>query len=234
MDGNGRWARERNKPRVFGHRAGVASARAAVEAAVEIGVDVLTLYAFSEENWGRPKDEIRAIFSLIDRYVVAERQKLAEHNIRFQVIGRVEALPSRTQKNIRDTAAYLENNTGMTLVIALSYGSRQEIADACRQIAADVVDGRCRMEQVTPDTVDRYLATSSLPDPDLFIRTSGEKRLSNFLLWQLAYSELWFTEKFWPEFGKGDFYRAVADFQKRCRRFGQLSHEPISAMSGRP
>lgn len=220
MDGNGRWAQRRLKPRILGHRAGVASVRRTVEAAAELGVQVLTLFAFSEENWGRPKDEIAGVFALLDKYIVSERQTLADNNIKFKVIGRLDALPVKTRERVLETEAYLQANTGLTLVIALSYGSRQEVAHACRQVAALVQAGQLLLEDITSEVLAQNLWTSGLPDPDLLIRTSGEQRISNFLLWQLAYAELWFTNKCWPDFQKDDLFQAIFDFQNRERRYG--------------
>jgi undecaprenyl diphosphate synthase len=220
MDGNGRWAKKKNKPRLLGHRLGAQSVRQIIEAAVEINLRCLTLYAFSEENWKRPQREIQGIFSLLHSYLLSERKNLARHNIRLQTIGRIEALPQKLQDRIRETKEFLGSNTGLTLVLALSYGGRQEILEATKKLAHMVQDGTLDPESINPQVFSQALFTGSLPDPDLLIRTSGEQRLSNFLLWQMAYGELWFTDKCWPDFGKADFYQAIQDFQERGRRFG--------------
>lgn len=223
MDGNGRWAKSRFKPRVFGHKAGAESVRRTVEACARLGIEVLTLYAFSEENWGRPKDEVSSIFSLLDQYILSEKEKLKANNIRFKVIGRIDGLPQKTKNSINETIAYLSHSTGMTLVVAISYGSRQEIAEAVSLLLQKALDEGLQPKQITPNLLEEHLFTSGLPDVDLLIRTSGEKRISNFLLWQIAYAELWFTDKCWPDFKEEDLYLAILDFQKRSRRFGLIS-----------
>ncbi len=220
MDGNGRWAQSRGKPRIFGHQKGVQSVRHVVEAAADLGIGILTLYAFSEENWGRPKAEVSALMKLLETYVIKEREKLHKGNVKFRVMGNLERVPVRTRKMVLDTQQYLEGNTGLTLNIALSYGSRNEIVYACREIARKVQSGDLTLEEVTTERFSEHLWTDGLGDPDLFIRTSGEQRVSNFLLWQIAYSELWFSQVYWPEFRKEHFYEAIRSFQSRKRRFG--------------
>ncbi len=222
MDGNGRWAQERGRPRVWGHKNGVESVRNVVEAAAELGVEVLTLYAFSEENWERPKQEVSAILGLLDWYVEAERQNLKENNVRFNTIGYIEKLPVKSQKLLADTKEYLASCTGLLLNVALSYGARKEMVVACQSIAKKVVAGELAIDQITPSIFEEQLSTSKLPDPDLLIRTSGEHRLSNFLLWQMAYTELYFTPTYWPDFRKSHFYEAIDNFKTRKRRFGKI------------
>jgi undecaprenyl diphosphate synthase len=222
MDGNGRWAQSHGRPRVFGHQKGLESVRETVEIANQLGIKVLTLYAFSDENWGRPEAEVSALMSLLDTYVVKERKKLHEANIKFHVIGNLERLPERTRKRVLETQKILSTNTGMILNIALSYGSRNEIVSACKEIVSKVINGTLKSEDIKPETITKHLWTREFPDPDLFIRTSGEQRISNFLLWQLAYTELWFTPVYWPEFRKGHFFEAIRVFQSRERRYGRI------------
>lgn len=223
MDGNGRWAQAQGKPRVFGHQKGVESVHQAVEFAAKAGVKVLTLYAFSEENWGRPKAEVAALMSLLETYVVKERERLNEAKVQFRVIGNLERLPEKTRKLVLATQEQLSQNTGLILNIALSYGSRNEIVFACKELASKVKRGQLQVEDINPETLSEHLWTRGLSDPDLFIRTSGEQRISNFLLWQIAYTELWFSPVYWPEFRKEHFYEAILAFQSRNRRFGLVS-----------
>jgi len=223
MDGNGRWAQAQGKPRVFGHQKGVESVHQAVELAAELGVKVLTLYAFSEENWGRPKAEVSALMSLLETYVVKERQRLNEAKVQFRVIGNLEKIPEKTRKLVLETQKQLSENTGLILNIALSYGSRNEITFACKEIASKVEKGVLQVKDISPQTLSDHLWTKGLADPDLFIRTSGEQRISNFLLWQIAYTELYFSPVYWPEFRKEHFCEAVRSFQSRKRRFGLVS-----------
>jgi undecaprenyl diphosphate synthase len=225
MDGNGRWAVRQHKPRVWGHKKGVDSVRAVVEAAVEMRISALTLYAFSEENWQRPAREISAIMGLISKYLDLEIHKLRENNIRLQTIGELSRLPVETQRKVAYATEHLRACTGLTLTIALSYGGRTEIAGACRAIAHKVAKGELRWEDVDKELVNDHLLTRGLPDPDLLIRTSGEQRISNFLLWQMAYTELWFTPVPWPDFSKQNFYQAIAAYQLRARRFGKIEQQ---------
>ncbi len=225
MDGNGRWAMRRHKPRVWGHKKGVNSVRTIVEAAVELGVSALTLYAFSEENWQRPPREISAIMALINKYLDLEIERLREHNVRLLTIGELSRLPLATQRKVAYACEYLGDCSGLTLTIALSYGGRTEIAGACRLIAQKVAKGQVRWEEVDQGMVNDHLLTRGLPDPDLLIRTSGEQRISNFLLWQMAYTELWFTSVAWPDFSKQNFYQAIAAYQLRARRFGKTEQQ---------
>ncbi len=218
MDGNGRWAKARNLPRVEGHRAGVTSVRDTVETAARLGLEVLTLYAFSVENWKRPRFEIWTLMNLLKEYVRKEREALVENDIRFHVIGRWEELDSSVVRELRQTLDATRDCGGMSFNIALNYSGRCEIVDACRSIVADWAAGR--RADIDEETLNRYLYTSGQPDPDLLIRTSGEMRLSNFLLWQIAYTEIWVTKTLWPDFRRGDLYEAILDFQNRERRYG--------------
>ncbi len=220
MDGNGRWAQKQLKPRIFGHKKGVESVKHVVEAAADLGVQILTLYAFSEENWGRPKAEVSALMRLLETYVIKEREKLNEANIKFRVMGNLEKIPAQTRAMVVETQEYLSKNTGMTLNVALSYGSRNEIVFACQDLARKVKNGELQIEDISVEMFSKHLWTNGLADPDLFIRTSGEQRISNFLLWQIAYTELWFSQVYWPEFRKEHFYEAIRSFQSRKRRFG--------------
>lgn len=220
MDGNGRWAARKGLPRIMGHRAGARSVDEITAASRAAGVKVLTLYAFSTENWRRPKSEVAKLFSLLEEYLEKEEAKLQKNNIRLSVIGDISALPQSTQDKIEKVLAATRNNTAMVLNIALNYGSRHEIVRAARRISEEVSAGR-----MVPDDIDEkifagFLYTKDLPDPDLLIRTSGEFRVSNFLLWQISYAELYITEKLWPDFRKADFKKAIETYQKRERRFG--------------
>ena len=223
MDGNGRWAAKRNLPRLAGHRAGAESVRCAVETAARLGLQCLTLYAFSTENWKRPKLEVRALMDLLVEYLRKELCELRKNNIRFQMIGRSEGLHISVLEQIRKAELSTFQNTGMQLNIALNYSGRAELTDACRRIAAEVAARQLSVEAINDELISRYLYTENLPDPDLLIRTSGEMRVSNFLLWQIAYSEIHVTEQLWPDFREADFYRALIDYQKRDRRFGGLT-----------
>ncbi len=216
MDGNGRWARQRHMPRIFGHRAGISSVRDVVRAAGEIGVRVLTLYAFSAENWSRPSSEVRALMRLLEEYLQRELVELQKNKVQLRAIGRLSALPSGAQAWLKRVIAETANNTGLVLNLALNYGGRQEIVDACNRIISE------RIQKVDETRFAEYLDTAGCPDPDLLIRTSGEMRISNFLLWQLAYTEFHITDTPWPEFRRQHLYAAIADYQRRERRFGGL------------
>ena len=220
MDGNGRWARRRGLPRTLGHRAGIKSVRRVVEACVELKISVLTLYAFSMENWKRPQREIDMLMRLLSEFLEKEIEEMNEHNIRFTAIGRTEALPDFVQQRLERTVRATAKNTGLVLNLALNYGGRTEIVDAVRQIASEAKDDSLKPEEITEEFFSRYLYTRALPDPDLLIRTSGEMRVSNFLLWQISYSEIYVTKKFWPDFTKKDLEEAIREFQRRERRFG--------------
>lgn len=225
MDGNGRWAQKNGQPRIFGHNSGVGAVRLATEAAAEIGVKYLTLYTFSTENWNRPDDEVAAIMSLLINTIEGETPTLSKNNVRLQAIGDMSRLPAeaaaKLEKCIADTAA----NTGLTLILALSYSSRWEIAEMARKISEQTLAGSLKPGDISEDTVSKLLCTAGVPDPELLIRTSGEYRISNFLLWQIAYTELYFTDKLWPDFTKEDFFAAIADYQKRQRRFGKTAEQ---------
>lgn len=222
MDGNGRWAKERGLPRIEGHRRGAESARAIIMAASEAGIRYLTLYTFSVENWNRPKTEVDAIMKYLSYYLKKETPELDRNNVRLEAIGQIHRLPETVQKQLEKSRQQLSKNTGLTLVLALSYGARAEIVDASRAIAEKVQSGDLVPEEVTETLFGMHLYTSQIPDPDLLVRTSGEMRLSNFLLWQVSYAEMVVTETLWPEFRKPAFYNALEEFAKRHRRFGKL------------
>jgi len=225
MDGNGRWAHRRGQERIFGHHQGVKAVRKIIEVAAELGIKYLTLYAFSTENWNRPDYEVSALMDIMVESLNNETETLLKNDISLKVIGDLSRLSEEVRTRLRDTIRVTEKGKRLKLVVALSYSSRWEISEACRRIARAVKEGRLNADDITEDTVIRNLETAEIPDPELMIRTSGEKRISNFLLWQLAYTELYFTEKLWPDFGKEDFYKAVADFQKRERRYGKTSEQ---------
>jgi undecaprenyl diphosphate synthase len=228
MDGNGRWARRRRLPRVEGHRAGIAAVRDVVETSARLGLEVLTLYAFSVENWKRPRAEVTTLMSLLKHYLRAELQTLLRNDIRFQVIGRPESLPADVVAELERGADATRDCGGLLFNIALNYGGRTEITDAVRRLLEDVGEGRLDPERVDEQSIADRLYTAGLPDPDLLIRTSGELRVSNFLLWQIAYSEIWVTDVLWPDFRRPHLLRAVSDFQKRDRRYGGVV-EPAPA-----
>ncbi len=220
---DGRWARKKGNIRIFGHRNAVTAVRETVEAAGELGIKYLTLFAFSTENWDRPKDEIDALMVLILQTIKTELKKIHENNVKFNVIGNFESLPENVKKEIDNAIDFTRNNTGLNLIIALSYSGRWDILSAVRQIGKDIANGKADPEKINYNTINSYLSTQQIPDPELLIRTSGEYRISNFLLWQIAYTELYFTDTLWPDFGKEDFYKAILDYQKRDRRFGKIS-----------
>lgn len=229
MDGNGRWAKQRGLPRLEGHRRGVESVRTAIETAKAIGVKVLTLYAFSVENWKRPQDEVGGLMDLLETFLRREQATLVKNQVRLRAIGRIEELPTRAQAALKETMAATAQFTEHTLVLALNYGARTEVLDAARAYAAAVAAGKASLDDVSSwEGFSDYLYTSELPDPDLVIRTSGEHRVSNFLLVQTAYSEFVFTPVLWPDFGRADFEAAVADYRRRERRYG-LTGEQIAA-----
>jgi undecaprenyl diphosphate synthase len=227
MDGNGRWARQRNLDRVFGHQQGVTSLREVIETAAELGIRYLTLYAFSTENWGRPDDEISALMSIMVQSLNKETDTLIKNNIRLLTIGDIYRLADNVRQRLSDTISLTSGCTGLNLVVALSYSSRWEISEAARKISLDVKNGLLETDQINEECFEKYLTTYGIPDPELMIRTSGELRVSNFLLWQLAYTELYFTDKLWPDFGKDEFYNAIIAFQKRERRFGKTSEQVL-------
>jgi undecaprenyl diphosphate synthase len=220
MDGNGRWAAKRGLPRVAGHRAGAGAIKESIAACIELGVRYLTIYSFSSENWRRPADEVGALMGLFVEVLSRELENLQRQRVRVRVIGSEDGVPERTMQAFRDTEAATAQNDVLTLVVALNYGGRQEIATAMRRIAAEVADGDLVPDDIDDATISAHLYTHDIPDPDLVIRTSGELRVSNFLLWQIAYSELWVTAVLWPQFRRGDLLRAIVDYQRRSRRFG--------------
>lgn len=225
MDGNGRWAKKQGEDRIFGHYEGVNSVREIVEACGEIGVKYLTLYAFSTENWNRPKEEVDALMELLVSTISMETPNLNKKGVRLQAIGDVESLPPSCQAELQESINITSTNSTVTLILALSYSSKWEITHAVKQIAQQVVDGKLKVNEIQSKHIEAHLTTQNFPDPELMIRTSGEHRISNFLLWQLAYAEFYFTDTLWPEFRKQDFFKAVLSFQKRERRFGQTSDQ---------
>jgi undecaprenyl diphosphate synthase len=222
MDGNGRWAKERGLPRREGHRAGAESVREITDACIELGVSYLTLYAFSSENWNRPEEEVSALMDLLDRFLSDKEKDLKKQKIRLLAIGQIDRLPTSTRNNLdrimRETACF----DALTLVLALSYGAREEIVAAARSLATDAAAGTLDPASIDGDLFASRLQTAGIPDPDLLLRTSGEMRVSNFLLWQISYAEIVIVKKFWPDFRKGDFHEALAEYQRRHRRFGAL------------
>jgi undecaprenyl diphosphate synthase len=225
MDGNGRWAHQRNLDRIFGHQQGVNAVRKVIEAAGELRIKYLTLYAFSTENWGRPNEEVSALMGIMIDSLNKETDTLLNNNICLKAIGDVGRLADDVRKRLFATVELTAGCTGMILIVAISYSSRWELTEAARKISADVAAGKVDPRKFNEADFEKYLSTYGIPDPELMIRTSGELRISNFLLWQLAYTELYFTKKLWPDFGKEDFYRALVDFQKRERRFGKTSEQ---------
>jgi undecaprenyl diphosphate synthase len=222
MDGNGRWAKQRGLPRIEGHRHGAESVRAVVRAAGELGIKYLTLYAFSAENWNRPKDEVDALMNYLARFLKSEINELIKNNVRLEVIGQIYRLPEFVQSQLKKTIATLSKNNGITLILALSYGGRQEIVEGVREIAAKVKQGVLDPAEINEQVVAQHLYTRNHPDPDLLIRTSGELRISNFLLWQISYAELVVTPTLWPDFRKTQFFEALEEYTRRHRRFGKV------------
>ncbi|QCX37478.1 isoprenyl transferase [Aureibaculum algae] len=225
MDGNGRWAKQKGMLRVFGHRNGVKAVKQTVEAASEIGIEVLTLYAFSTENWNRPKTEVKALMKILVSSLKDELETFQQNNIRLQTIGQTQNLPKKAQKELLEVIELTKNNTSMVLNLALSYGSREEIVNTIKNISKKVVNKQLSIEEIDENIINNHLYTFTLPDVDFLIRTSGEKRISNFLLWQIAYAELYFTDVLWPDFRKEDFFKAILDYQCRERRFGKISEQ---------
>ena len=223
MDGNGRWATEHGKPRSYGHQAGVETVRRITSECTRLGVKYLTIYTFSTENWNRPETEIAALMGLVLSSL--EDEIFMKNNVRFKVIGDIERLPVEVQRKLQETIDHTANNTAMTMVVALSYSARWEITKAMKDIAQKVLDGQLSVGDITEDTVSQSLTTASIPDPDLLIRTGGELRISNYLLWQIAYSELYFCDTFWPDFNEADLHKAIADYQHRQRRFGKTGKQ---------
>ena len=222
MDGNGRWANERGKPRIFGHRAGLESVRKVVRTCSEIGIGYLTLYTFSVENWMRPKEEVDALMQMLVELLRDEVKDLNERNVKILFIGRTQDLPAYVQKELKKAIQTTCQNTGLRLVVALSYGGRSEMVDAARRFAKEVLKGSFKPDQLTEESFRDFLYDPTIPDPDLLVRTSGEMRISNFLLWQSAYTEVWITDVYWPDFRKGELFQSILDYQKRERRFGKV------------
>jgi undecaprenyl diphosphate synthase len=225
MDGNGRWARQRGMDRIFGHQQGVKTLREIIEAAAELKIRFLTVYAFSTENWGRPDEEVSALMGIMVQSLNKETDTLIKNNIRLSAIGDTGRLADDVRERLMETIRITEGATGLNLIVAMSYSSRWEITEAARKLSAEILRGLVDPGSVSELIFEKYLTTHGVPDPELMIRTSGEMRISNFLLWQIAYTELYFTEILWPDFGKEEFYKAIIDFQKRERRFGKISEQ---------
>ncbi len=225
MDGNGRWAKKHDKSRIYGHKNGVDSVRNTVEACAELGVSYLTLYAFSTENWSRPKEEINALMELLVEAIEDEMEELNENGIRLETIGAVENLPGKCQEALERAKEQTADNDRLTLILALSYSARWEITEAIKELVADVQNKKISQQDIDQPLINNYLRTKDFPDPELLIRTSEEYRISNFLLWQIAYAELYFSPVLWPEFDKEELYKAIIDFQQRERRFGKISEQ---------
>ena len=225
MDGNGRWAKKQGNARIFGHKNAMKAVRDVCEACAELGVGYLTLYAFSTENWNRPKMEVSALMDLLVSAINTETDTLIKNNIRLNAIGRLTDLPEKVRTNLAEAVDKTKDNTGLTLSLALSYSSKVEIVEAVQRLAQDVKDGKMPVGNIDGGVISQYLYTRGMPDPDLLIRTSGELRISNFMLWQLAYSELYFTPTLWPDFDKEELYKAIVDYQQRERRFGMTSEQ---------
>lgn len=223
MDGNGRWATERGKERSYGHQAGVESVRRITSECTRLGVKYLTLYTFSTENWNRPADEVAALMGLV--LTALEDELFMKNDVRFQVIGDIDRLPEVVQKKLQETIDHTADNKAMTMVIALSYSSRWEITKAVKEIATLVAEGKAKADDINEDFISKHLVTSFMPDPDLLIRTGGELRISNYLLWQIAYSELYFCDTYWPDFAEADLHKAIASYQSRQRRFGKTEEQ---------
>jgi len=223
MDGNGRWAQRRGLPRIEGHRQGVTSVRRTVEECARLEIDQLTLYCLSSENWKRPQHELDFLMHLLEQYMIEERALIMEQNIVVRVIGRRDGIPSNVLAEMDKTISLSSANSGTRLCLAINYGGRGEMVDAIQRIARDTLEGKLRVDSIAEETVASYLYTHGMPDPDLLIRTAGEMRVSNFLLWQISYAELWVTDKCWPEFERGDIYQGIREFAGRDRRFGGLN-----------
>jgi undecaprenyl diphosphate synthase len=224
MDGNGRWAKQKGKPRIEGHRAGIHVVREIVRVCGELGVKFLTLYSFSIENWSRPRQEVQALMLLLKRFLRSELKELMSSDVRFMAIGRIKDLPKAVQDELASVTEKTKDNRGLTLVLALSYGGRAEITDAVKEIAVQAAGEKISPDDINEEMISRHLYTRQIPDPDLLIRTSGEMRVSNFLLWQISYAEIWVTQTLWPDFNRSELNLAIEEFQKRERRFGALSH----------
>lgn len=227
MDGNGRWAQRRGLPRIEGHRQGVQAVRRVVRESARLGISQLTLFCFSSENWKRPTEELQFLMQLLEHYMIEERPSLLENNIQLSVIGRREGIPASALRAMDETIRISQQNTGLRLCLAINYGARQELTDAVRRMVQDVLTGRLESSRIDEHTLEGYLYTSGMPDPDLLIRTAGEMRLSNFLLWQSSYAELWVTDRCWPEFDEELLRQAIRDYASRSRRFGGLLPEEL-------
>jgi undecaprenyl diphosphate synthase len=225
MDGNGRWAKNKGAARVFGHKNAIKAVRDVTEGCAELGVEYLTLYAFSTENWSRPKFEVTALMELLVSTLTSEMKTLMDNSVRLETIGDTESLPKKCQRELKEAMEKTSKNTGMTLVLALSYSGRWDLTQATKAIALDVSRGKINAENIDQDLIDKYLNTSGIPDPELLIRTSGEQRISNFLLWQMAYTEFFITDTLWPDFRKEHLYKALIAYQERERRFGMTSEQ---------
>jgi undecaprenyl diphosphate synthase len=225
MDGNGRWAQKKGNQRIFGHKNGVKAVRDTVEGAAELGIKFLTLYAFSTENWNRPKQEVNALMSLLITTINSETDTLIKNNVRLLTIGDIDGLPKKVSAKLKGLINQTANNTGLSLILALNYSARWEIVNAVKEIITENRQNPIDVGSINDEFFERYLNTKDIPDPDLLIRTSGEFRISNFLVWQMAYTELYFTEVLWPDFRRNDLYEAIVDYQKRERRFGKISEQ---------
>lgn len=225
MDGNGRWAKQKNLDRTFGHKEGLEAVRKSMKAAAEVGISYLTLYTFSTENWNRPKEEVDALMDLMVQAVAKETAELIENNLKVKTIGDIDRLPLRTRQALQECLEATSECTGMMVILALSYSSKWELTKAIKEIVTDVENGKIKKEDIEEITINQYLTTSGIPDPELLIRTGGELRLSNFLLWQTAYSELFFTDELWPDFNEESLFKAIVEFQNRERRFGKTSEQ---------
>ncbi|MFZ7132092.1 MAG: isoprenyl transferase [Eubacteriales bacterium] len=223
MDGNGRWAKQKNKPRLLGHKAGVEALRGIIQSSSDIGIEILTIYAFSTENWRRPKSEVDGLMRLLIEYFNKEIKALNKNRVKINVLGNINLLPLKTKESVEKAMNTTATNTGLILNIAINYGGRDEIIAAVKKLSKDVVHGIYQLDDINEDVFSSYLYTAGLSDPDLIIRTSGELRLSNFLIWQCAYSELWFTDVLWPDFYEKDFFQAIYDYQQRKRKYGGLN-----------
>jgi undecaprenyl diphosphate synthase len=223
MDGNGRWAQRQNLPRIEGHRRGVASVRRVTEEAARLGIEQLTLYCLSSENWKRPQPELNFLMHLLEQYMIEERTTIMDNDIRVKVIGRRDGIPAATLEEMDKTIAMTAGNDGMTLCLAINYGARSEMLDAVKRIAAEAKQGGLKPAEITEETIAKHLYTAGMPDPDLLVRTAGEMRVSNYLLWQISYAEIWVTDKCWPEFDMADLHDAIREFARRDRRFGGLT-----------
>lgn len=225
MDGNGRWAKQRGLERVFGHHEGLAAVRRTIETAARLEIPFITLYTFSTENWNRPEEEVKALMALMIKAVAEETDNLIKNNVRLKVIGDIDRLPKDTLDALDSCLERTSRSTGTTIILALSYSSKWELTDAIKKIATEVQAQNIKPEEISESTIDKYLSTHDIPNPDLLVRTGGEKRVSNFLLWQIAYSELYFTDELWPDFNEASLCNAVADYQMRERRFGKTSEQ---------